>query len=63
MLQSHRVGLSEGEELPVFVCTMAFPHLPCPLHVFEPRYRLLIRRCVESGGRRFGMCHPTDNGR
>ena len=29
--------------IPVFVCTMSFPNIPCPLHVFEPRYRLMIR--------------------
>ena len=54
-----RVGTSETETLPVFVCTMAYPTLPCPLHVFEPRYRLMIRRCMESG-RRFGMCSPAE---
>lgn len=41
--------------LPVFVCTNAFPSVSCPLHVFEPRYRLMIRRCIESGTRRFAM--------
>ncbi|XP_050539755.1 LON peptidase N-terminal domain and RING finger protein 2-like [Daktulosphaira vitifoliae] len=47
--------------LPVFVCTNAFPSVSCPLHVFEPRYRLMIRRCIESGSRRFAMishCRP-----
>ena len=58
-----RVGLSENEILPVFVCTMAFPSLPCPLHVFEPHYRLMIRRCLETGSRRFGMCYKTGDGR
>lgn len=58
-----RVGLSESEVLPVFVCTMAYPNLPCPLHVFEPRYRLMIRRCMNSQSRRFGMCLPTEDGR
>ena len=58
-----RVGLSESEVLPVFVCTMAFPYLPSPLHVFEPQYRLMIRRCTESGSRRFGMCHQMSDGR
>jgi Lon protease-like protein len=43
-------------ELPIFVCTMAFPGVACPLHVFEPRYRLMIRRSMESGSRKFGMC-------
>ncbi|TUD19547.1 LON peptidase N-terminal domain and RING finger protein 1 [Bagarius yarrelli] len=35
---------------------MAYPTVPCPLHVFEPRYRLMIRRCMETGTRQFGMC-------
>ncbi|XP_018421351.1 PREDICTED: LON peptidase N-terminal domain and RING finger protein 1 [Nanorana parkeri] len=42
--------------VPMFVCTMAYPTVPCPLHVFEPRYRLMIRRCMEIGTRQFGMC-------
>ncbi|XP_067891005.1 LON peptidase N-terminal domain and RING finger protein 1-like isoform X2 [Heterodontus francisci] len=42
--------------VPIFVCTMAYPTVPCPLHVFEPRYRLMIRRCIETGTKRFGMC-------
>lgn len=44
------------QNVPVFVCTMAYPTVPCPLHVFEPRYRLMIRRCMETGTRQFGMC-------
>ncbi|KAI9791027.1 MAG: hypothetical protein M1833_001717 [Piccolia ochrophora] len=49
--------LSETGELdtPIFVCTMSFPSTPTILHIFEPRYRLMIRRAVESGTRRFGM--------
>ncbi|XP_077158167.1 LON peptidase N-terminal domain and RING finger protein 1 [Paroedura picta] len=42
--------------VPVFVCTMAYPTVPCPLHVFEPRYRLMIRRSIETGTKQFGMC-------
>merc|ERR1712079_4979 len=42
--------------IPIFVCTMSFPNIPCPLHVFEPRYRLMIRRAMEAGTREFGMC-------
>jgi len=48
-------------EVPVFVCTTSFPHIPCPLHVFEPRYRLMIRRAMESGAREFGMCINDPN--
>lgn len=57
-----RVGLVESEELPVFVCSMAYPGMPCPLHVFEPRYRLMIRDCMETGSRRFGMCPAGGDG-
>jgi Lon protease-like protein len=24
-----------------------FPRAPLPLHIFEPRYKLMIRRCVD----------------
>ncbi|XP_030641782.1 LON peptidase N-terminal domain and RING finger protein 2 [Chanos chanos] len=45
-----------NQEVPIFICTMAFPTIPCPLHVFEPQYRLMIRRCMETGTKQFGMC-------
>ncbi|XP_026060060.1 LON peptidase N-terminal domain and RING finger protein 2-like isoform X4 [Carassius auratus] len=45
-----------NQEVPIFVCTIAFPTVPCPLHVFEPRYRLMIRRSMETGTKQFGMC-------
>ncbi|KAK5617259.1 LON peptidase N-terminal domain and RING finger protein 1, partial [Crenichthys baileyi] len=58
-----KTHLEENQELsdltknvPIFVCTMAYPTVPCPLHVFEPRYRLMIRRCMDTGTRQFGMC-------
>merc|ERR1711936_723260 len=47
--------------IPVFVCTMSFPNIPCPLHVFEPRYRLMIRRAMEAGTREFGMCTNSNS--
>merc|ERR1711992_349366 len=47
--------------IPVIVCTMSFPNIPCPLHVFEPRYRLMIRRAMEAGTREFGMCCHVGN--
>lgn len=52
--------LSLNQEVPIFVCTMAFPTIPCPLHVFEPRYRLMIRRSMETGTKQFGMCIADD---
>uniref|UniRef100_A0A8C3ABG7 LON peptidase N-terminal domain and ring finger 3 n=1 Tax=Cyclopterus lumpus TaxID=8103 RepID=A0A8C3ABG7_CYCLU len=45
-----------NKNVPIFVCTMAFPTVPCPLHIFEPCYRLMIRRCIETGTNSFGMC-------
>lgn len=41
--------------LPLFVCTLAYPSMPTFLHIFEPRYRLMIRRAIETGDRKFGM--------
>lgn len=44
-------------DMPIFVCTLAFPQTPTFLHVFEPRYRLMIRRAMDRD-RRFGMVLP-----
>ncbi len=39
--------------LPLFLLNVvAFPGQPFPLHIFEPRYRLMLRRCLE-GQRRY----------
>ncbi|XP_063303919.1 LON peptidase N-terminal domain and RING finger protein 1-like [Pelobates fuscus] len=63
MAERKQLHLSEIAELsslvrnvPIFVCTVAFPGIPCPLHIFEPRYRLMMRRCLETGTKSFGMC-------
>lgn len=46
--------------VPIFVCTLAFPGMPTNLHIFEPRYRLMVRRCLQSNGpSRFGMVLPS----
>ncbi|XP_059832690.1 LON peptidase N-terminal domain and RING finger protein 3-like isoform X1 [Hypanus sabinus] len=45
-----------NKAVPIFICTMAYPNVPCPLHIFEPCYRLMIRRCMEFGNKQFGMC-------
>lgn len=57
LLADGQVG--DEADIPIFVCTSAFPSVPCQLHIFEPRYRLMIRRCFESGSRQFGMCEPV----
>ena len=54
---SERLARHEDLDLPLFVCTLAFPSMPTFLHVFEPRYRLMIRRALE-GNRTFGMVLP-----
>lgn len=56
------MGLENQQEIPIFVCTLGYPYVPCPLHIFEPRYRLMVRQCMESGSRQFGMCTATGDG-
>lgn len=48
--------------VPVFICTTAYPYVPCPLYVYEPRHRLMIRRAIESGHRQFGIVQPHMSG-
>ncbi|XP_068678317.1 LON peptidase N-terminal domain and RING finger protein 1-like [Montipora foliosa] len=55
------LGQEQKPQVPIFVCTMAFPKVPCPLHIFEPRYRLMLRRCTESGSKQFGMCVGSED--
>lgn len=42
-------------ELPLFpLRVVLYPHMPLPLHVFEPRYQTLLRDCQRDGVR-FGV--------
>jgi uncharacterized protein len=44
-----------GTRLPMFpLSAVLFPHASLPLHVFEPRYRELMRDCL-AGDARFGV--------
>ncbi|KAJ7591008.1 PUA-like domain-containing protein [Mycena floridula] len=47
---------------PIFVCQLSFPGMPTLLHFFEPRYRLMLRRCLESPDPSFGMIMPPRPG-
>lgn len=47
-------------DIPLFVCMLTFPSMPTWLHIFEPRYRLMIRRCLEGNGQ-FGMLDYNRN--
>ncbi|MBW3637181.1 MAG: LON peptidase substrate-binding domain-containing protein [Armatimonadetes bacterium] len=46
--------------MPLFpLNTVLFPGMPLPLHIFEPRYRLMIGRCLE-GERSFGVAQMIE---
>ncbi len=48
-------SMTGEKNVPLFPCTLAYPSMPTFLHIFEPRYRLMIRRAIENGDRKFGM--------
>ncbi|KAL4910467.1 hypothetical protein BDW74DRAFT_52279 [Aspergillus multicolor] len=50
-------------KLPLAVVSLAFPTMPIGLHIFEPRYRLMIQRVMENRSRKFGMVMPNRRGR
>ncbi|CAL5869603.1 uncharacterized protein PFLUO_LOCUS3833 [Penicillium psychrofluorescens] len=54
-LAQDETGLDIEKNLALFICTLSFPTMPTFLHIFEPRYRLMIRRVVENGDGKFGM--------
>ncbi|POS85027.1 hypothetical protein EPUL_005204 [Erysiphe pulchra] len=45
----------EDMKVPLFICTPSFPGMPTFLHIFEPRYLLMIRRVMETNEKKFGM--------
>ncbi|KAK9900463.1 hypothetical protein P389DRAFT_192728 [Cystobasidium minutum MCA 4210] len=47
-----------GLDTPIFVCMVSFPAMPTNLHIYEPKYRLMMRRALESN-KRFGMVLPS----
>lgn len=53
--------VQESLSLPLFLInTVAFPKQSFPLHIFEPRYRLMVRRCL-AGSRKFGLVCVTSS--
>ncbi len=47
-------------ELPIFpLGVVLFPGMPLPLHIFEPRYRAMIGRCLEAD-REFGVAQMAE---
>lgn len=47
---------SSETRVPLLIGSVSFPHVNCVIHIFEPRYRLMLRRIMSSSRRRFGMC-------
>ena len=63
MVTEEMAAATGGEfDTPIFVCTLSFPSMPTFLHVFEPRYRLMMRRVVDSDSRTFGMVSYNHSG-
>jgi Lon protease-like protein len=50
-----------GLDTALFLVAVNFPSMPVLLHVFEPRYRLMIRRAMETTGQ-FGMVAHNQHG-
>ncbi|KAI5476236.1 WD repeat protein YBl104C-like protein [Pseudohyphozyma bogoriensis] len=53
---------SDSLDTPIFVCTLSWPTLPTFIHIFEPRYRLMMRRVMETTPHEFGMVLPSRDG-
>ncbi|KAL5636942.1 hypothetical protein ACGC1H_000798 [Rhizoctonia solani] len=66
-LLEERVAIADTDgrdsrlDTPIFVCQLSYPGMPTLLHFFEPRYRLMLRRCLASPTPRFGMVMPRQN--
>ena len=53
-------GSERIEELPIFpLATVLFPGAILPLHIFEDRYKQMMRHAVENGGL-FGLSYKRD---
>ena len=60
-VEAEEAELAKNQQIPLFVCTLAYPRIPTFLHIFEPRYRLMIRRAMEKD-RKFGMLAYNSRG-
>lgn len=59
--RGHAIAVEERDarlDTPIFVAQLSFPGMPTLLHFFEPRYRLMLRRCLEAPSPVFGMIMP-----
>lgn len=54
--------MNQPQRIPIFPLNVVlFPGMPLPLHIFEPRYKLMINRCMDEH-LRFGMIVAGDSG-
>ncbi|XRM39307.1 hypothetical protein ABZX51_002665 [Aspergillus tubingensis] len=54
----------DGERtIPLFVSSLSFPTMPTFLHIFEPRYRTMIHRVMQTRDKKFGMVMYNRSGR
>ncbi|QRV87628.1 ATP-dependent protease La (LON) substrate-binding domain [Ceratobasidium sp. AG-Ba] len=66
-LLQERMAVAENDgrdsrlDTAIFVCQLSYPGMPTLLHFFEPRYRLMLRRCLSSPTPRFGMVMPRQS--
>ncbi|KAG9105214.1 hypothetical protein FRC07_009490, partial [Ceratobasidium sp. 392] len=66
-LLQERTAIAENDgrdsrlDTAIFVCQLSYPGMPTLLHFFEPRYRLMLRRCLASPTPCFGMVLPRQS--
>ncbi|KNC84647.1 hypothetical protein SARC_03138 [Sphaeroforma arctica JP610] len=54
-------GAVQTDTIAIFCDTIMLPGTSATMEVFEPRYRLMIRRCIGSGNRAFGTMNSMDD--
>jgi len=54
-------AVSVNMVIPIFVCATSFPTQSTYLRIFEPRYRLMLRRIMQTESRTFGMVNHCSN--
>eukprot|EP00117_Sycon_ciliatum_P006771 scpid75859/ scgid2623/ LON peptidase N-terminal domain and RING finger protein 3; RING finger protein 127 len=61
-LSEHNIKVINAQlsTVPIFIWMTLFPAVPVVLHVFEPRYRELVRQALRCGTRQFGVCQPIN---
>ena len=53
-------NIDQPDEIPVFpLATVLFPGSILPLHIFEDRYKQMMRYAIDNGGL-FGLCYRND---